>query len=185
MPDKTTMERARRDRRQGKSPTTQAGEFVREEIEKIRRGEHGARSPEQAIALAFRRRAAPACRCGRRAKAKSRSARGGARNTPTRPASTSAAPDGGRGSPARSSARSSASRAARSRAAHSRATPSAPRRAARLPTARRRPARRRAPRPAAAARRRQKRRHARARGAVTERDCAALNDRNPGGIWTL
>src|SRR5262245_59015994 len=51
MPDKTTIERARKDRRQGKAPTTQAGEFVREEIEKIRRGEHGARSPEQAIAI--------------------------------------------------------------------------------------------------------------------------------------
>ena len=51
MPDKTTIERARKDRRQGKAPTTQAGEFVREEIEKIRRGEHGVRSPEQAIAI--------------------------------------------------------------------------------------------------------------------------------------
>src|SRR6266568_4989113 len=51
MPDKTTIERARKDRDAGKAPTTQAGEFVREEIEKIRRGEHGARSPEQAIAI--------------------------------------------------------------------------------------------------------------------------------------
>ena len=51
MPDKVTIERARKDRRAGKSPSTQAGEFVRAEIEKIRRGEHGARSPEQAIAI--------------------------------------------------------------------------------------------------------------------------------------
>src|ERR1700752_2619519 len=51
MPDKATIERARKDRREGKSPSTQAGEFVRAEIEKIRRGEHGARSPEQAIAI--------------------------------------------------------------------------------------------------------------------------------------
>ena len=51
MPDKATIERARKDRRAGKSPSTQAGEFVRAEIEKIRRGEHGARSPEQAIAI--------------------------------------------------------------------------------------------------------------------------------------
>ena len=51
MPDKATIERARRDRREGKSPSTQAGEFVRAQIEKIRRGEHGARSPEQAIAI--------------------------------------------------------------------------------------------------------------------------------------
>src|SRR5438045_4248453 len=51
MPEKRTIERARRDKRQGKSPTTQAGEFVREEIHKIRRGEHGARSTKQAIAI--------------------------------------------------------------------------------------------------------------------------------------
>lgn len=51
MPDKRTIENARRDKREGKSPSTQAGEFVRAEIEKIRRGEHGARSPQQAIAI--------------------------------------------------------------------------------------------------------------------------------------
>ena len=51
MPEKKTIERARRDKRQGKSPSTQAGEFVREEIEHIREGKHGARSPEQAIAI--------------------------------------------------------------------------------------------------------------------------------------
>ena len=51
MPWKTTIERARRDKRQGKSASTQAGEFIREQMEKIRRGEHGARSPRQAIAI--------------------------------------------------------------------------------------------------------------------------------------
>jgi Family of unknown function (DUF6496) len=51
MPDKRTIERARKDKRAGKSATTQAGEFVREEIRKIRRGEHGARSAQQAIAI--------------------------------------------------------------------------------------------------------------------------------------
>src|SRR5215216_3417189 len=51
MPDKQTIEKARADKRAGKSPSTQAGEFVRAEIEKIRRGEHGARSPQQAIAI--------------------------------------------------------------------------------------------------------------------------------------
>jgi len=51
MPEKRTIEKARKDKREGKAPTTQAGEFVREEIHKIRRGEHGARSPEQAIAI--------------------------------------------------------------------------------------------------------------------------------------
>ena len=51
MPDKRTIEKARRDKRKGKSPSTQAGEFVHEEIRKIRHGEHGARSPQQAIAI--------------------------------------------------------------------------------------------------------------------------------------
>ncbi|HEY7297189.1 MAG TPA: DUF6496 domain-containing protein [Xanthobacteraceae bacterium] len=51
MPDKRTIQKARKDKSEGKSPTTQAGEFVREEIRKIRRGEHGARSTQQAIAI--------------------------------------------------------------------------------------------------------------------------------------
>jgi hypothetical protein len=51
MPEKKTIERAKKDKREGKAPTTQAGEFVREEMEHIREGKHGARSPEQAIAI--------------------------------------------------------------------------------------------------------------------------------------
>lgn len=51
MPEKKTIERARADRRAGKSPSTQAGEFVREEIEHVREGKHGARSTKQAIAI--------------------------------------------------------------------------------------------------------------------------------------
>jgi hypothetical protein len=51
MPEKKTIERARKAKRQGKAPSTQAGEFVREEIEHIRKGEHGARSTRQAIAI--------------------------------------------------------------------------------------------------------------------------------------
>jgi hypothetical protein len=51
MPEEETIERAREDEREGKSSSTQAGEFVREEMEHIREGEHGARSPEQAIAI--------------------------------------------------------------------------------------------------------------------------------------
>jgi hypothetical protein len=51
MPDKKTIAKAKRDKRQGKSPSTQAGEFVRAEVDKIRRGEHGARSAKQAIAI--------------------------------------------------------------------------------------------------------------------------------------
>jgi hypothetical protein len=51
MPTKRVMHRARRARREGKSPTTQAGEFVREEIHHVREGKHGARSAKQAIAI--------------------------------------------------------------------------------------------------------------------------------------
>jgi len=51
MPDPKTVKRAREDARQGKSPSTQAGEFVREEIEHVRQGKHGARSTKQAIAI--------------------------------------------------------------------------------------------------------------------------------------
>jgi hypothetical protein len=77
MPDKTTIERARKDRRQGKAPTTQAGEFVREEIDKIRHGEHGARSPEQAIAIGLSqaRRAGVPLRPPRKGQVKERTRR--------------------------------------------------------------------------------------------------------------
>ena len=51
MPEQETIERAREDAREGKAPSTQAGEFVREEIDHIREGKHGARSPKQAIAI--------------------------------------------------------------------------------------------------------------------------------------
>ena len=51
MPEKKTLERARKAKREGKAPTTQAGEFVREEIEHVREGKHGARSTKQAIAI--------------------------------------------------------------------------------------------------------------------------------------
>ncbi|HTI06919.1 MAG TPA: DUF6496 domain-containing protein [Puia sp.] len=51
MPDKKTIQRAQRDKQAGKSPGTQAGEFVRDEIDKIRKGEHGARNTKQAIAI--------------------------------------------------------------------------------------------------------------------------------------
>ena len=51
MPEKETLERARKDKREGKAASTQAGEFVREEIEHVREGKHGARSTKQAIAI--------------------------------------------------------------------------------------------------------------------------------------
>lgn len=51
MPDKAAIQRARKDARQGKSPSTQAGEFVREEIRNVRKGKHGVRNTKQAIAI--------------------------------------------------------------------------------------------------------------------------------------
>src|SRR5688572_4872788 len=51
MPEKQTMQRARRDKRQGKAASTQAGEFIREEMHHIREGKHGAKSAKQAIAI--------------------------------------------------------------------------------------------------------------------------------------
>jgi hypothetical protein len=51
MPDKETLQRVRRDQREGKAPSTQAGEFIREEMHHIRQGKHGARSAKQAVAI--------------------------------------------------------------------------------------------------------------------------------------
>lgn len=51
MPEKSTVEKANEDLREGKAPSTAAGEFVREEIDHVREGKHGARSPQQAIAI--------------------------------------------------------------------------------------------------------------------------------------
>ena len=51
MPEKKTLRRARKAKQEGKAPSTQAGEFVREEIEHVRGGKHGARSTKQAIAI--------------------------------------------------------------------------------------------------------------------------------------
>ena len=51
MPEKKTLERARRDKRAGKSPSTQAGEFVRQEFHHVRAGKHGAKNKKQVIAI--------------------------------------------------------------------------------------------------------------------------------------
>jgi hypothetical protein len=72
MPRKETIRKAKEDKRAGKSASTQAGEFVREQIDKIRHGEHGARSPQQAIAIGLSeaRRAGVGLPPPRRGKAK-------------------------------------------------------------------------------------------------------------------
>jgi hypothetical protein len=74
MPEKQTLRRAREDAREGKSPTTQAGEFVREEVHHIREGKHGARSTKQAIAIGLSkaRRAGVKLKPPRRGKASAR-----------------------------------------------------------------------------------------------------------------
>lgn len=51
MPQRRTIQRARKDKREGKSPSTQAGEFVKESIDRVRKGKHGARNTKQAIAI--------------------------------------------------------------------------------------------------------------------------------------
>jgi hypothetical protein len=74
MPERAVRERAQRDRREGKAPTTQAGEFVREEIEHVRQGKHGARSTKQAIAIGLSkaRRSGVKLKPPKRAKASTR-----------------------------------------------------------------------------------------------------------------
>ena len=78
MPEKRPIKRALRDKRAGKSASTQAGEFVREEMHEIRRGERGARSPEQAIAIGLSkaRRDGVHLPAPRHGKAKARTRRG-------------------------------------------------------------------------------------------------------------
>ena len=74
MPEKETVERAQEDARTGKSPSTQAGEFVREEMHHVREGKHGARSTKQAIAIGLSkaRRAGVKLRTPRKGKVSAR-----------------------------------------------------------------------------------------------------------------
>ncbi|MEW5916255.1 MAG: DUF6496 domain-containing protein [Gemmatimonadota bacterium] len=83
MPEKETLERARRDKREGKSPSTQAGEFVREEIHHVREGKHGAKSTKQAIAIGLSkaRRAGVKLPAPRRGQASERTRKEAARAT--------------------------------------------------------------------------------------------------------
>jgi len=101
MPEKRTIQRARKDKREGKSPSTQAGEFVHEEIEHVREGKHGARSAKQAIAIGLSkaRRAGVKVGTPKRAKAstkksaRSASSRAGKKVSTTRSRATSEALD--------------------------------------------------------------------------------------------
>ena len=124
MPEKETLEKARKDLREGKSPSTAAGEFVHEEIEHVREGKHGARSPQQAIAIGLSkaRRAGIPLKPPRRG-----SSTAATRKSAARDSQRGRSSPGGNPSPRRSRAtegalkrerRSSASHSALSRQAH-------------------------------------------------------------------
>jgi len=127
MPEKRAIEKARKAKQAGKAPTTQAGEFVREEVHKIRRGEYGARSPRQVIAIGLSkaRRAGVAVPAPAKGRARASTRRGaryayeagqGKRKTSHRP------PIAGAVSKPIRRPRTSASRAAMSRQARSAAS---------------------------------------------------------------
>jgi hypothetical protein len=120
MPDQETLERAERDKREGKSPGTQAGEFVREEMDHIGEGRHGARSTKQAIAIGLSK--------ARRAGVKLPPPKKGAASAKTRKSATRASA-AGRGSVARkkrpSAKRSRAATKALRREGHGAASKSA------------------------------------------------------------
>ncbi len=114
MPDKRTLQRAKRDEREGKSPSTQAGEFVREEMEHIRKGKHGARSAKQAIAIGLSK--------ARRAGVKLPAPKKGTVSEETRRSAASASRKGRRGDSDVSPKRSRAITAALKREGHSAAS---------------------------------------------------------------
>ena len=129
MPEKATLERARRDKRQGKSPSTQAGEFVREEIHHIREGKHGAASAKQAIAIGLSKArragvdlpAPPRGRSSKKRSAASASRRAGKPSSPRRSRATrNALKNEGRKAASRTALSRQARSSARKRSAASR-----------------------------------------------------------------
>jgi len=135
MPEKATVERARQDRRAGKSASTRAGEFVREEIHHIREGKHGARSTKQAIAIGLSKARRAGVKLGRPP----------ASATPrTKQSAASASRAGRRRTKSVSPKRSSATRRALKHESHSAASRKALARQARTAAKRRSAAARRA-----------------------------------------
>lgn len=133
MPSDETIQRAREDQREGKSPSTQAGEFVREEIEHIREGRHGAHSTKQAIAIGLSkaRRAGvklPPPKAGKtsaatRRKARQDTAKAGRKTKPSSrrsPATKTALKHEGKSAASRKSLSRQARNAAKSRSGKSR-----------------------------------------------------------------
>jgi hypothetical protein len=135
MPEKATLKRARKAKRAGKAPTTQAGEFVREEIHHVREGKHGARSSKQAIAIGLSK----ARRAGVKLPAPPRSAK-----ATTKRSAASATRAARRGRKKRSTRRSRAVRTALKHEGRSAASRKALARQARSAARRRSPAARRA-----------------------------------------
>src|SRR5262245_31752465 len=125
MPEQETLERARRDKRQGKAPSTQAGEFVREEMHHVREGKHGARSTKQAIAIGLSkaRRAGVKLRPPRKGSASAKTRRSAERAYEQGQSSSKERPSRKRSRATRSALqrepRRAASRLALSRQAHS------------------------------------------------------------------
>ena len=134
MPERKTIERARRDKRQGKAPSTQAGEFVREEMEHIREGRHGARSTKQAIAIGLSK--------ARRAGVKLAPPKKGTVSERTRKSALRAEEAGQRGTATVSKTRSRAVTRALKREGHAAASKSALATQARTAAKRRTPAQR-------------------------------------------
>lgn len=158
MPEKQTLERARADKKAGKSASTQAGEFIREQIHHIREGRHGARSAKQAIAIGL----SEARRAG-----VDLSAPSAGKTSPETRAKAQRDHARGRGAPRRSTAtpkRARASENALKRESSAAASPGALSRQARSAAARRPPAER-----AAAARRASQTKGARGRSAAAKR----------------
>jgi hypothetical protein len=131
-----TKKRARRDKAEGKAPTTQAGEFVREEIDHVRQGKHGARSTKQAIAIGLSK--------ARRAGVDLPPPKKGATSEKTRRSAARVYARGHGAPPLRPSSprRNRAVRAALKREGHAAASPKALSKQARSSAARRSPAQR-------------------------------------------
>src|SRR3954470_8270966 len=117
MPDKQTIQRARADKRAGKSASTQAGEFVKGEIDKIRGGEHGAKNAKQAIAIGLSE--------ARRAGVDIPDKRGGSKARPTkRKASSKRSATSKRASPSKRGTTSKSTASSKRKTATKRASPS-------------------------------------------------------------
>jgi hypothetical protein len=142
MPEKKTMERAQAKKRRGAAPSTQAGEFVREEIEHVKEGKHGAKSPAQAIAIGLskaRRAGVKVPPKPKQGRAKTASTRGAAKTSSRGAAKTASARGATKTASARGAAKTTpaggAAKTASSRGATKSAAPTGGRKSAATRTA--------------------------------------------------